>query len=114
MATNRKIEVMDVLVALVLSIMAIPIFILFNGFIIMKLWLWFIVPLGVPILTIWHAFGIASFVNFFKYGLSTKYDVKQMDKDKSMAGNMLSLFCESLFFGIIILTISYVFHRMMI
>lgn len=36
----------------------------FGGFVFAKLWLWFVVPLGVPAIGMWHAAGLASFVHY--------------------------------------------------
>jgi hypothetical protein len=49
--------------ALLSLIMALPLA-AWKGWILVKLWVWFLVPLGVPGINIWHAAGIASMLSW--------------------------------------------------
>jgi uncharacterized membrane protein len=44
-----------------------PVLYLINGFVLSKLWAWFIVPLGAPSLTLPLAIGLAMVVGFLTY-----------------------------------------------
>ena len=44
---------------LVLLILYIPAAVFWLGFVISSLWLWFVVPLGVPSIGIWHAAALS-------------------------------------------------------
>lgn len=45
-----------------------------SAFVIQQYWAWFIVPLGVPVITPGHALGISFFVDYFKTTSSEKRD----------------------------------------
>jgi hypothetical protein len=47
-------------------LLTLPLQILANGFVISKLWEWFIVPLGVQNITIAWALGFSTFVGLFQ------------------------------------------------
>ena len=51
----------------VIGLFATPLFFLWSSFVLMKLWLWFLVPLGLAPITIAHAFGIGCFATFVSY-----------------------------------------------
>lgn len=55
---------------LLLSLALLP----FEGWVIKLMWGWFIVPLGVMSITIWHAIGIDAIVSYFTFSLSRKGD----------------------------------------
>lgn len=40
-------------------IAAIPLIALWRGFVVHKLWTWFGVPLGLPVVSVWHAYGLS-------------------------------------------------------
>jgi hypothetical protein len=41
-------------------IMVFPIIIILKGFVLSRLWVWFMVPLGLPPIGLWHANGISA------------------------------------------------------
>src|SRR5271156_2972201 len=75
---------MKLLLALLafVGIMAlIPISIMFNAFVLHKMWAWFIVPLGVAPIGLAHAWGIAILMGMFTMSLKTG----SKDKDEKVA-----------------------------
>ena len=52
----------------ILFMMLVSMFI--SGWAITSLWAWFIVPLGVMVISYPHALGISAFISFFKIGLA--------------------------------------------
>lgn len=42
-----------------------PAVLLWRGFVLSKLWLWFLVPLGAPVIVAWHAAGICLVMSMF-------------------------------------------------
>jgi hypothetical protein len=53
---------------------------IYGGFAISKLWSWFVVPLGLPPITIAHAIGLSALVNLFKnLGDSTKNETADVE-----------------------------------
>jgi hypothetical protein len=110
---DNKEKMIAGLIAVVLVFISLSFMIALSGFVLMKLWLWFIVPLGVLPLSIFHAFGIATVASFFKIGIAQSIELKLLDKEL----NPVSLIFEQLFtsvFGLIfILGLGYIFHLMM-
>ncbi len=52
---------------------------LFGGYVSARLWQWFLVPLGLPAISLWHAIGIGLVVRWFTF--QYRYD-KDADEDK--------------------------------
>lgn len=42
-----------------------------HGWVCATLWGWFVVPLGMPPITFWHAVGLSGFVNLMTYRYSS-------------------------------------------
>ena len=61
-------------------ILLLPLGIL-RAFIIRDLWSWFIVPLGVPEISVLHAFGIGLFTTLFVDQMLTIHMMRKDDKD---------------------------------
>lgn len=40
-----------------------------TPFVLVKMWLWFVVPLGVPEIAYWHAFGIGLLISYTTHQL---------------------------------------------
>lgn len=51
-------SLLDLLGWLSLIVVGTPLHLAANGFVLLKLWAWFVVPLGVVPITFWHAVGI--------------------------------------------------------
>jgi phosphate/sulfate permease len=54
---------------IIISLLVSPIFSLIDGFVFLKLWNYFIIPLGMPIISLVHGIGIMMTIHFigFKY-----------------------------------------------
>ena len=64
-----------------------------DGWAISKLWAWFLVPLGVPAITIVHAIGISTLFAFFK----ARTPPSDKDADwKSLVGTIIGTFLAPL------------------
>ena len=63
-----------------LMLALIPVNIFVTGFVVSYLWLWFLVPLGLPVISLAHAFGIAVFAEALTFKLDQGED--NNDKDR--------------------------------
>lgn len=68
----------SILIAVLVFFISIPIFIIWSGYVLSYLWLWFIVPLGVPSIAVGHAVGIMALKNF----VFAKYTKEKTEKGK--------------------------------
>jgi hypothetical protein len=73
------------------------------GFAVMKMWQWFITPLGVVGLGFFQAWGICVLLNMLK----AKYDPKEFDEDKSV-GELFKTVISSQIFGVMLIFITLV------
>ncbi len=74
-----------------------------RGFVLSYLWQWFVVPLGVPDITVVHAIGISMLVAFLTYENAYQGDSKEATT--KLAGSVLAM--------PFILLIGYVIHSFM-
>ena len=51
----------------IIGLLTAPPLALLRGWAVMTLWAWFVVPLGAPALTIWHAVGVSLIVGLLTY-----------------------------------------------
>lgn len=63
-----------VLIILALVVL-VPAAIALNGWVFTVLWAWFVVPMGAPVLGVWHALGIGLVVHMPLRGLAAKSDI---------------------------------------
>ncbi len=61
----------------IISIVLVVPTMLLNGWVLVKLWLWFIVPLGVLAITVPHGIGIASVVSYLTYQFDSRNDADE-------------------------------------
>ena len=57
---------MTSLIVLLLALLAIAAHLLSTGYVASHMWLWFLVPLGLPPITIAHAAGLSVFFTLFR------------------------------------------------
>ena len=55
----------EVALGCILIVIMLPISIFLKGFVLSRLWLWFMVPLGVMPITLAHAYGLAVMIALF-------------------------------------------------
>lgn len=74
--TNKS----DIAIGVIAGLLIIP-FVLFTGlfyaWVGSYLWLWFVVPLGMPLISVWHFWGLLLFRLFFhheKISFDEKFD----------------------------------------
>lgn len=78
----------DVFYAILLVALVLP-SILWRGFVIAKLWAWFVVPLGVVEISAWHAAGLSGLIAWVAD--STAY--RNAKDDKKTAGEQFAYAC---------------------
>jgi hypothetical protein len=74
---------------------------LIGGFVTLKMWGWFAVPLGAPTISFWHAVGLAMLVAWFTHKPSKQED----DPAKKMVNGLTEMFIYpalTLLFGYIV------------
>lgn len=71
--------------AIIGLLLLIPVFATVGGFLLMTLWGWFIVPLGVVALSLPHAIGVGIIFSLFKN------NIREKDLEKVVLENMLFL-----------------------
>lgn len=54
-------------------LIALP-FGLWNAYVLSSLWAWFVVPLGLPVLGVWHTFGLIMMLNALKVSSDKKQE----------------------------------------
>lgn len=67
---------------------------LFRGYVTLRMWDLFLVPLGAPVIVIWHAIGIALMVGFL---------TKQLNVKKQEAEETLHLLVADIFWSLLVL-----------
>ena len=76
----NKEHIMEYLVILILTLGVTAVLSIWEGFVLMKLWGWFIVPtFGLPALTIAVAIGLALTVSFLTHQMRAKTDESSTD-----------------------------------
>jgi hypothetical protein len=93
-------QVFAILFVIVLAIILAPILWFSYGFSIMMLWNWFVVPLGVVSINIFHALGLSTLALMLTYRYSINKDDRDNDNSK-----MITVFLipwTSLLFGYVV------------
>lgn len=88
-----------------LSILAVLPLAAWKGWVLVQLWTWFMVPLGVPGMTIWHAAGLATLVGWMTdsaayYANAHRDDDKRRPVEKFMFGLVVGVFVPLLSWGV--------------
>jgi len=63
MADERENTGGEVAMGCLLMVIMLPIAIALRAYVLAELWDWFVVPLGVSAITLWHAYGLAALVS---------------------------------------------------
>lgn len=79
-------------IVVLLGVLMIPAYLL-NGFVLMKLWQWFLVPLGLPVIGLAHCIGIAIIINF----LTMHYQKSPKESDDGGWNAFAHLYLNPLF-----------------
>jgi len=93
---------METLIAIMFMLIIIIPIGLYRGWVLTILWMWFIVPLGVPEIGIAHAWGISMII-----GMLTATHIYKEDK------NPVKSFTNLIFAPLILLAFAYVIHSFM-
>jgi hypothetical protein len=98
--TDKQLEGFEVLIAIAL----IPVILLAAAFTVQHLWAWFAVPLGLPAISMSHAYGLSILIGTM---------AKQRDCEKPKKSPLKSLGDTLVYCGLGLL-FGYVAHRIMI
>jgi hypothetical protein len=96
----------------IISLITVPIGVFLNAYTLLCLWLWFIVPLGVPAIGLVHAMGIMLIKGF----MMAKYLPKDQEEDEEPATKIGKLKGSLVFtytMPIIALGVGYIFQSFM-
>lgn len=81
-------DILKVIGALVVTVVVVVALAVMNGVVIVALWGWFAVPLGVPPVSIAHAIGLGFLVHALT-GFKTQHPEKNEDGTKKTAGTLV-------------------------
>jgi type IV secretory pathway TrbL component len=82
---NTETDKKELAVASIVAIILLPFLFCLNAYTLAYLWLWFVVPLGVPAIGMAHALGILCLKGFLTSHLATfKHDEEDVTKSKLM------------------------------
>ena len=90
-STDLLFDVIMVLIWIVLSIVFIPGVFLLNGYVIMVLWGWFIVPLGIIALSLPMAMGISLLVSYMNFQHSDFFEKHKNDSSSHKIQRFVSI-----------------------
>jgi hypothetical protein len=65
MATKRELIITKGCLTATGVTLLIPAIMLLDGYIVSKMWLWFVVPFGIMPITVWHAYGLCLCISLF-------------------------------------------------
>jgi hypothetical protein len=96
---------MEMLIILALTASVVVALSIWEGFVLTKLWMWFVVPtFGLPMLTIPVAIGLALIVGFLTH------QMRQTNRDEEPLVQAASLFGHGFFNAGVILFMGWVVH----
>ncbi len=78
----------EIAVGCLLVLITIPVGCLMRGFVLAKLWYWFLVPFGLPAISLAHAYGLAVTVALF-HGLSSSSKSEGSDSIWGVVGKAI-------------------------
>lgn len=81
METTETLSREATIVYAILTIVALIPGVIYLGFVFSYLWLWFIVPLGVPAISVAHAVGLGLLKGFMFYRMQRKEESKDAKKN---------------------------------
>jgi hypothetical protein len=84
-----------------LALALIPVSIAWRGFVIAKLWVWFVVPLGLAEIGMWHAAGLSALVAWVTDSSAlTTQDDKKTPRERILYGVGVAALAPLLAWGI--------------
>jgi hypothetical protein len=63
---------------------------LIRGFVLLKMWAWFLIPLGLPTITLWHAVGVSMIVAYLAQANLGIYKEHELDNGKAIFHGIIS------------------------
>lgn len=99
---------MEVLIGFGFAIGIVTLIAVLRGFVTSYLWYWFLVPFGLPAITVSHAIGLALLVGMFTQ--AQKSDTDKMDLDDALK----VLFTHGILAPLFVLLVGYIVHRIMV
>ena len=97
-------------------IVTLPFQYMLNGYVILKMWEWFIVPFGIQEITIAWACGISTFIGFFMpYSqVRNAKEQKFIKKNWTESDVAIQAFVKIVFVPLFTLLMGYIFHWFML
>ena len=84
MADDNEEEAKTIAIGCLAIIIVTPFAIMLRGFVLTRLWLWFLVPLGLPAIGLWHAYGLSILIALFTSGMGRIPSNKDEDERRSI------------------------------
>ena len=82
-----------------------------SGFVLTRLWVWFVVPLGVAPITVWQAAGLFAVATWMSGAHS---DSSDNDKDKPASLAFMTAAMKAVFVPLIIWGVCAIYHSLMV
>ena len=94
----------------ILLILLLPAFIAWDAFVVVKIWNWYMVPIGAPVIAMIHAIGIDLIVSMLRYNpVSTKADELTIEhSDEKRTPYAIHLIMGKIFFPAFVLFVAWV------
>lgn len=83
----------------------------FSGLVILKLWTWFMVPLGLPAIAYFHAIGLDVLFSALK-GMSDPKPDEETDREKLLINSSATVLAGYIYLSICLL-VGYIAHTFM-
>jgi len=99
---------LEILGGIAANILLVPYSMLMNGWAIVKLWGWFMVPLGLPVLTIPMALGLFTIVAYMTYQIN--YAEIQADSGKGVRYVLVKGFVIATFKPLTAILMGWIIH----
>lgn len=102
--------VLDALNTFVLMLILTPVFLVIDGWILRELWTWYMMPLGIPGITLVHSIGLGIVFRMLTVRISDS-------RDKPEPGKLLKYYTEQCYKRLLVLTLfiflGWVVHQFM-
>jgi hypothetical protein len=96
-------------IAVFFALIIVPFSVFLNAYTLSYLWLWFIVPLGVPVIGMVHALGLIALKGF----LTFNFVAPKTENGKSLADKVVSNTVKSIAVPLTTLALGFIYHSFM-
>lgn len=78
-------------------VLALPFTIAVRGWALASLWLWFVVPLGVPNISTVHAYGLSVLISLFGSSFAKPESTQVKSRESVIIGHLITAFATPMF-----------------